>query len=117
MGLLDEFLTLQVLEFISVGQAFLYLAMFIIADAIFGIILSIKNSEFEVAKLPQFLQGNVFPYLGGVIILSGVAHISGAFGGKLFVPVFLTLAGIVAAKFFVETILKALKLFGLFDRQ
>lgn len=42
----------------------------ILADALLGIIRAISRGEFDVRKLPQFLQSSVLPYAGSLVVLA-----------------------------------------------
>jgi len=76
----------------------------ILLDTIMGILISIKAKTFDVSKLPQFIAGNVFPYMGGLIILAVFAN---------YVPdlAYLFYAGValVTVKFSKEALIDKLK--------
>ena len=79
----------------------------IFLDTFFGVLISIKNKEFDITKLPQFIATNLFPYIGGLITIACVAY---------FIPQFeyLFYAGtaMVAIKFTKEALIdKMMKLF------
>lgn len=42
----------------------------IMIDTVLGILVSIKNGEFDIRKVPRFLATNVLPYIGGLLILA-----------------------------------------------
>jgi hypothetical protein len=46
----------------------------ILLDTVMGVFLAIKTNTFNLSKLPQFLASNVFPYVGGLIILAVFAN-------------------------------------------
>lgn len=45
----------------------------IVADTLLGYVLAVKNGEFSITKIPQFLAKNIFPYIGALIITAGLA--------------------------------------------
>lgn len=45
----------------------------IVVDTVAGIILSLKNKDFSVSKLPQFIATNVFMYIGGLCVFAYIA--------------------------------------------
>lgn len=107
--LLDEFLGVQIIEFISVGQALQVVALFIVADALMGVMVALRLGQFDFQRTVQFLATNALPYLGGLLVLGLLAV--GA--GEHFAPVFIVIAGMVAAVYLHGVLLKAIKLFGL----
>lgn len=42
----------------------------ILLDTVLGILLAIKKKEFSFSILPDFLASNVFPYVGGLLVLA-----------------------------------------------
>lgn len=49
----------------------------ILIDTVLGIMVSLKNKEFDVSKLPQFIATNLFPYIGGLVVIGiGAYYIS-----------------------------------------
>lgn len=42
----------------------------VLLDLLLGIILSIKQGNFDVRKLPQFLTSGVLPYVGSLMMLA-----------------------------------------------
>jgi hypothetical protein len=81
---------------------------FIIIDTLLGYMLALKNGNFDISKIPQFLSTGVLPYVGGLIIIAGFSLII-----TEIVPVFITCVGLVSLKFGKEIILdKAKQLFS-----
>lgn len=72
-----------------------YVVVAILVDALFGIILSIKDGEFSFQELPRFLGTNLVPYVFGLIILAIVAEYQGA----VFQYLFYTVALFVVARY------------------
>lgn len=77
----------------------------ILLDFILGVLISIKDKTFDLSKLPQFLKTNLFPYIGGLLVVAAVA---------IWVPTlnYLFYAGgaLVTAKFCKEALLDKVKL-------
>ena len=82
-----DFFNLEMLEFISIGQALLWTAIAILADALAGIFLAIKRREFDLQKVFQFLKTSVLPYIGALAIASVLAY-----GAPITEVIFLTFA-------------------------
>ena len=51
-------------------QSLLVVLAVIFVDAILGVMLSIKTKTFSLSILPDFLVSNIFPYVGGLIVLA-----------------------------------------------
>lgn len=58
----------------GVGPTLMVLAGVIAVDTIFGIALAIKNKQFDVFRLPEYLGTNILPVLGGVGVLALMAE-------------------------------------------
>jgi len=43
-------------------------------DTILGILIHIKNGDFDIRKVPNFLKTEVLPYAGGLVVLGFVAE-------------------------------------------
>ena len=39
----------------------------ILADFIFGVLVSLRNGNFSASKLPQFVETSLIPYIGGLL--------------------------------------------------
>jgi hypothetical protein len=77
----------------------------IILDMLMGVAISVKNSTFSLSKLPQFLANNVFPYVGGLIILAVFANYVSNLAYLYYAGV-----GLVTVKFSKEALIDKLKL-------
>jgi len=73
-------------------------------DFIIGVLLSIKKSEFSLSKLPQTIGKNIFPYIGGLIILA----LAGNYIPEL-TAVFYAGVGLVTVKFSKEALIDKVK--------
>lgn len=78
-------------------------------DLVFGVLTSIKNKEFDIRTLPQFLVTGVLPYVGGLLVLAVAAERIGMFYYELFVGV----SGLVVAKYVADLKDKVFELFGI----
>lgn len=79
----------------------------IFADSFMGIWVSLKNNTFNIREVPKFLVNNVFPYIGGLIILALVSTLS-----EELAALFYAADAAVMAKFMVEIKDKIAVLFG-----
>lgn len=80
----------------------------ILLDTLLGIMVSIKNGEFSINTLPKFIATNVFPYVGGLVLLAGFAYFITSFQYLFYAGV-----AIVTAKFCKEALLEKIsKLFS-----
>ena len=96
----------------SIFLALLVVICIIVLDALFGVINAFKGGDFDLSKLPQFLAKNVFPYCGGLLLLSLAAEhlpIDNAVRNSIFY----TAAVPVAAKFAKELWLKIKVVLGI----
>lgn len=50
--------------------AFWLVFLLIACDFILGVIRSIRDGTFDAGKLPEFIKQNIFPYVGGLLILA-----------------------------------------------
>lgn len=81
---------------------------FIICDTLLGFIKAWKDSEFDLSLAPQFLKSNIFPYIGGLIILASFSLMI-----EEMVSIFYIAVGLVMVKFGKEIIIEKVKgLFG-----
>lgn len=79
----------------------------VIADFLLGIIASIKTKEFNVKKLPQFLINNIFPYVGGLLVLALLSQ-----GSKEIEILFFGAAGTTTVMFINDLKNKVIIIFG-----
>lgn len=103
---LDEFADLINPE-IGIMYSMLIVAAVIAADTLFGILVGVRNREFDFRILPQFLITGVLPFLGGLIVLALLANYIVAFDG-----LFYTAAAFVVAKYVGDLLEKFKLLFG-----
>ncbi|MHB1421335.1 MAG: hypothetical protein ACYCX4_17435, partial [Bacillota bacterium] len=51
-------------------KAFLVVLALVVIDVLLGIVLSIKQGNFNIRTLPRFIQQSILPYVGGLLILA-----------------------------------------------
>ena len=95
----------------TVWNALFVVVVAILLDAVLGIIRTFKPDEenFDLRKLPQFVAGSIFPYVGGLVVLAVVAEYVGQPYDAIFYPV----AVAVGLKYVMEIKDKAKTLFGI----
>jgi hypothetical protein len=79
----------------------------ILADFIFGVLLSIRNGNFNFSKLPQFMETSLVPYIGGLLVLALFSNVNSELGALFF-----TIAATITAKFLADIVTKAGQLFS-----
>jgi|GEM_PF-1285158 len=79
----------------------------IFANLILGVLLAMKTKTFDVRKLPQFLEANFVPYIGGLLIL---ALFSGM--DQTLSVLFFAVAAAVHLKFLADIKDQVVQLFG-----
>ena len=79
----------------------------ILGDAVIGWILALAKGEFDIRKVPQFLQTNLFPYVAVLLVLAAMTLVDEAYKVLYFAVTVL-----VTAKFGVEALKD--KVFGYF---
>lgn len=80
---------------LPVFTVLIYVVVAIFVDALFGIILAIKESAFDFKELPRFLGTNLLPYVLGLIVLALVAE----YQGEVFQYLFYTTALFVVVRY------------------
>lgn len=45
----------------------------ILIDFVLGVLISIKDTKFDISLLPKFIATNIFPYVGGLVVLAFLA--------------------------------------------
>ncbi|WP_088225599.1 hypothetical protein [Desulfosporosinus sp. FKB] len=80
---------------------------FILADFIFGVLLSLRNSNFSFSKLPQFVETSLVPYIGGLLVLAVFSNVNAELG-----TLFFTIAATISVKFLADIVTKAGQLFN-----
>lgn len=91
----------------GVWWSLLIVTAIIAADTVFGILLGVKNKEFDVRILPQFLITGVLPFLGSLLILAFLAFFINPFEG-----IFYSAAVFIVAKYVGDLLEKFKLLFG-----
>ena len=66
----------------------------ILVNLVLGVLFSIKTSTFDVRKLPQFLETNLLPYIGGLLVLALFSNMDPTLS-----VLFFTISAAVYAKF------------------
>lgn len=79
----------------------------VLADFIFGILVSLRTGTFSASKLPQFIQTSLLPYSGGLLVLALFSNANTALGALFF-----TTATTVTVKFVADIVAKATQLFS-----
>ena len=102
------------MEFITeltVWNALLIVVVAIVLDAVIGALTTLKSgmAAFDIRMLPQFVATNIFPYVGGLVVLALVAEFIGNPYDAIFYPV----AAAVAVKYIAEIKDKVYVLFGI----
>lgn len=59
-----SFLSTVIMQTLLVALASIFI------DFVLGVLISIKKKEFSLNVLPQFIATNVFPYVGGLVVLA-----------------------------------------------
>jgi len=92
----------------GVWWTFVMAALAIALDTILGILLGIKDKEFDFRILPQFLFTGVLPFIGGLVLLGILAYyIEVPFAGM-----FYACAAAIAAKYIADVWDKLKLMFG-----
>jgi hypothetical protein len=55
---------------VEIINSFLLVMGLVGCDFVLGVIASLKAGDFSFQKLPEFLQKNIFPYVGGLLVLA-----------------------------------------------
>ena len=79
----------------------------ILADFIFGVLVSFRNGDFSLSKLPQFMETSLIPYIGGLLALALFSKANAELGALFF-----TIAATVTVKFLADIVSKATQLFN-----
>lgn len=70
LGFIDLSNTLALFQQNPILNGLLVCLAFILLDTIMGWIKALKEGAFSWATVPQFIKTNIFPYVGGLIILA-----------------------------------------------
>lgn len=87
--------------------ALLTVLAIIVLDTLLGILVSLKQGQFNWRELPRFLQTAILPYIGGLLLLGLVSMLSNEVAAIFYAAVVAT-----AAKFLAEVKDKVVVLFG-----
>jgi len=79
----------------------------ILADFIFGVLVSLRNGNFSASKLPQFVQTSLIPYIGGILVLALFSNANAELEALFF-----TIAATITVKFLADITTKATQLFA-----
>ena len=79
----------------------------ILADFVFGVLVSLRNGNFSLSKLPQFVQTSLLPYIGGLLMLALFSNTN----TELKV-LFFSIAATVTVKFLADIKDKVIQLFA-----
>lgn len=79
----------------------------ILADFVFGILVSLRNGNFQVSKLPQFVETSLIPYIGGLLALALFSNVNAELGALFF-----TIAATITVKFLADITTKVTQLFS-----
>ena len=79
----------------------------ILADFIFGVLLSMRNKNFSFSKLHEFVETSLVPYIGGLLVLALFSSVNTELGALFF-----TIAATITAKFLADIVTKAGQLFN-----
>lgn len=71
----------------------------IVGDTLIGWLMAFIKGEFDIREAPRFLQTAVLPYIGSLLIVAGLAYLEPSY-----MPIFVIVTGIIAAKFGVEAV-------------
>lgn len=69
-----DFFDLELLQFVSIGQALLWTTLAILIDAAAGILLAVKKGTFELGETFRFLKSSVLPYIGALALAAALAY-------------------------------------------
>ena len=76
----------------------------ILLDFVLGVLVSIKDRTLQLSVLPQFIATNLFPYVGGLVVLALLS----VYLAQL-EYLYYAAAGLVALKFSKEALLDKIK--------
>ena len=78
-------------------------------DAFFGILKALEAKIFDLRKLPAFVAANIFPYIGGLVVVGVLAE----YVGEPYRALFYLIAVFVGGKYLAEIKDKVAALFGM----
>jgi hypothetical protein len=71
----------------------------ILGDAVIGWIFALAKGEFDIRKVPQFIQTNLFPYMAVLLVLAALTAVDEGYK-----TVFFAVTALITAKFGVEAL-------------
>ena len=83
---------------VTFANTLIVIAVAIVVDALFGILLAIKKHELDIREIPKFIATGILPYIGGAGILALAAYVA----GSPFEELFFVAAAAITAKYLVE---------------
>jgi len=108
MNIINEIDDFEFLLELPIFEVLGIVVLAIILDTVFGVILALKEGEFQWQELPRFLGTNVLPYCLGLAVLGVVAQYIGEPFGYIYYPV----AVAVFARYIAKIIEKIREIFG-----
>ena len=84
----------------------------ILADFVFGVLVSLKNGGFSFSKLPQFVKTSLIPYIGSLLLLSLFSNVNAELGALFF-----TITATITVKFLADITAKVKQLFSGIESQ
>lgn len=79
----------------------------ILADFVFGVLVSLRNGNFQASKLPRFVETSLIPYIGGLLALALFSNANAELGALFF-----TIAATITVKFLADITAKVTQLFN-----
>ncbi len=79
----------------------------VLADFVFGVLVSLRNGNFSLSKLPQFVETSLIPYIGGLLALALFSNTNAELEALFF-----TIAATITVKFLADITTKATQLFA-----
>ena len=100
---------MEFLHEVAVLRAMLLVISLILVDAVFGVFKALKEKIFDFRKLPAFVAANIFPYIGGLVVIGILAE----YVGEPYRALFYLIAVFVGGKYLAEIKDKVAALFGM----
>ncbi|MHB1654115.1 MAG: hypothetical protein ACYCVD_16815 [Desulfitobacteriaceae bacterium] len=79
----------------------------VLADFVFGVLVSLRNGNFSLSKLPQFVETSLIPYIGGLLVLALFSNANTELRALFF-----TIAATITVKFLADITTKVTQLFS-----
>jgi len=94
----------------TMEKAFIVVVVLIVVDLLLGVLVSFKQGKFDLSQLPAFLESDIIPSLGGLLILAVASALVSQLQALYFAA-----AAAAAAKYLKDIKDKATVLFGPLD--